>query len=49
MRIVGPVRLRTIHTVNDTCKIDTSLTGCYQDEMDQDIYLYKEQINGIDY
>ena len=47
MRIVGPVRLRTIHTVRDECKIKTQLSGCYQDDMNQDQYLFKEDIDGI--
>lgn len=47
MRIVGPARLRTIHTVDEKCKIETDLNGCYQDDMDQDEYLWKEPINDI--
>lgn len=49
MRIVGPVRLRTIHTKEDVCKIETSLTGCFQDEMSEDSFLFKDPIDGIEH
>lgn len=35
MHIVGPVRLRTIHTTKkERCRLETDLENCYYQEMD---------------
>ena len=48
MRIVGPTRLRTIHTKNKECKIKTDLDQCYYEEMNDDT-VYTKDIDGIKY
>ena len=48
MRIVGPVRLRTIHTLKkDKCSFDTKLNACYFQTM-SDKNLFKEDIPSDD-
>ena len=46
LRIVGPVRLRTIHTKEETCRFKTDLNKCYYSSM-IDANLYKEEIDGV--
>ncbi len=46
LRIVGPVRLRTIHTKSEDCRFKTDLNKCYYSKMTED-NLYKEDIDGI--
>ena len=47
MRIVGPVRLRTIHTLKkEECSFATQLSACHYASM-RDKNLFKEDIDGI--
>ena len=46
LRIVGPVRLRTIHTLETDCKLETELNKCYFGTT-ADADLYKEDIDGV--
>lgn len=48
LRIVGPVRFRTIHTnLEEDCLVETKLTKCYLLNMDVDTNLVKKDIDGI--
>ena len=49
MRIVGPARLRTIHTTKSDCKIKTDMNSCFHESMLEDYHLEKKDINGIKY
>ena len=46
MRIVGPIRLRTIHTKESRCLLETEHSPCYF-ESTSDENLYKEDIDGV--
>mmetsp|Transcript_5847 Transcript_5847/g.9390 ORF Transcript_5847/g.9390 Transcript_5847/m.9390 type:complete len:156 (-) Transcript_5847:999-1466(-) len=46
MKVVGPIRLRTVHTVEDSCKLKSELNKCYKVST-SDSDLYKEPIDGI--
>jgi hypothetical protein len=49
LRIVGPVRLRTIHTkLKEKCDFKTQLDECYEVFMPEESQ-YKEPINGIEW
>jgi hypothetical protein len=48
MKIVGPIRMRTQHTVPIECIFPSPLKLCYDKEM-TDLSLYKEDIEGSKY
>jgi hypothetical protein len=47
MKIVGPVRLRTIHTRETACPISSPLDVCYYSDMSNEQNLIKEDIDGV--
>lgn len=50
LRIVGPVRFRTIHTnLEDYCLVSTKLNKCYYQTMDVDTNLRKDTIDGVEF
>lgn len=47
LRVVGPIRLRTVHTKNKSCTIDTGVNDCYHANMHNDKDIVKEDIDGV--
>ena len=48
MKIVGPIRLRSIHTKSLPCLVPTDLELCFYQEM-TDETMFKEKINGVNW
>lgn len=46
LKIVGPVRFRTIHTIETQCKLQTQLNKCFAQTMNDATYL-KTTISGV--
>ena len=49
MRIVGPIRLRTIHTKTTDCPIKSPFKKCFSKSMLDDDLIEKQDLNGVKY
>lgn len=47
MKIVGPARLRTIHTKKTDCQIKTDMDSCFHEDMLDDRHLMKKNIGDV--
>jgi len=48
MRLIGPIRLRTVHTKKKACRIDTGVNDCYYNNLDDnDGSIVRDDIDGV--